>query len=52
MWYSEGMNTTDSNTDRAAELERQANLLRSALLAPSMREDALRDEAAALRATA
>jgi hypothetical protein len=37
---------------RADELEAQADLLRSALLAPSMKEDALRDEAAHLRSMA
>lgn len=36
--------------ERAAELERNADLLRSSLLAPSMTERAMRDEAAELRA--
>lgn len=37
---------------RAADLERRADMLRSALMAPSMKEDALREEAAQLRAQA
>jgi hypothetical protein len=37
---------------KAEALENSADLLRSALLAPSMKEDALRDEAAELRAAA
>jgi hypothetical protein len=36
---------------RAEELEGRADLLRSALLAPSMKEKALRDEALQLRAS-
>jgi hypothetical protein len=39
-----------TTNERAAQLERDADLLRSSLLAPSMAERAMREEAAALRA--
>lgn len=46
------MNTNRTNEAKAAELEAKADLLDSALLAPSMKSDSYRAEAAALRAQA
>jgi hypothetical protein len=43
------METAQQNIAKAEELERQADALYMSLLAPSMREDTLRDEAQRLR---
>lgn len=57
-WYQEDTNDVSMNDvhsyendlhAQADELERKADQLRSALLVPSMREGALREEAAHLR---